>query len=77
VTAKSPSATLPARTVIRLSMTEKIQDAKLNFTGYAAMALVTVLSLTPAQILTVKEIAPVAALPMAMEFHLCASSLVG
>jgi len=52
-----------------LSMTEKTRGARLNFTGYAAMVLVTVLYLTRAQTSIVKDLAPVAALPMATAFH--------
>ena len=57
------------RTIMRLSIMEKPRDARLNFTGYAAMVLVTVPYLIRAQTLIVKARAPVAALRMVMGFH--------
>ena len=47
----------------------KNRGARLNFTGYAVMVLVTVPYLTHAQTLTVKDFAPAAALRMATEFR--------
>ena len=50
-------------------MTEKTRGARLNFTGYAAMVLVTVPYLIRAQTLIAKDPVLVVALRMAMEFH--------
>jgi hypothetical protein len=69
-TALNPLEILHAmRTIMRLSMTEKTRGAKLIFTGYAAMVLVTVPYLIRAHTLIVKARAPVAALRMVMGFH--------
>lgn len=53
---------------MQLSITGKTLGARLNFTGYDAMASAMVQCSTHAQTLTVKDLALVAALRMATEY---------
>ena len=52
---------------MRPSITGKTRDARLIFTGYAAMVYLMVRFLIHAKTLGAKKLAPVAALRMAME----------